>query len=251
MDSNDTPMADAAPALQNPTDYSDLLKTNHADAFAFSAQEELALSLYDQLRDLELQQSLLEAQESASGSDVSVVSEHVLQEQLITAEREAMEARAEYELRNRTTHNVLSMDPVLKAIHGGDATDCAERRILPLVTERDVVSMVHGSIAAKLAATTQTLCTAEKENMAVNQKNSELSHELLALAEIAKAQSIQDIDDPRLREKVTAVERDVKESRSRMRTLKGILSGMIVGSGINWAEDEVLCELVMDEEEDG
>jgi hypothetical protein len=42
-----------------------------------------------------------------------------LQDQLITAEREALEAKAKFEIRNRISHNVLIMDPVLKAVHGG------------------------------------------------------------------------------------------------------------------------------------
>jgi hypothetical protein len=50
-----------------------------------------------------------------------------LLEQLIIAEREAMEAKAEYEIRNRITHNVLVMNPILKAVHGGEQTGSAEK----------------------------------------------------------------------------------------------------------------------------
>lgn len=58
----DTFMGDDAPKSHDSNDYSDLLQTNHSDAFAFSHQEQSALELYDQLRELELQRSLLEAQ---------------------------------------------------------------------------------------------------------------------------------------------------------------------------------------------
>jgi hypothetical protein len=47
---------------QGPESYSDLLQTSYNDAFAFSEREQVALSLYDQVRELELQRSLLEAQ---------------------------------------------------------------------------------------------------------------------------------------------------------------------------------------------
>jgi hypothetical protein len=50
-----------------------------------------------------------------------------MQEQLTIAQREAMEAKAEYEIRNRITHNVLVMDPILKAVHGGGRTSYAEK----------------------------------------------------------------------------------------------------------------------------
>jgi hypothetical protein len=119
-------------------DYSDLLQTPHADAFAFSEPEQFALQLYDQLRELELEKSLLEAHAkgtsssrhvhvrerrsdefAADVSDISALSDDVLLEHLMTAEREAMEAKAKFEIRNRISHNVLIMDPVLKAVHGG------------------------------------------------------------------------------------------------------------------------------------
>lgn len=60
-------------------------------------------------------------------TDISELSDDDIQEQLTIAEHEAMEARVEYELRNRITRNVLAMDPVLKAIHGGESTDYAEK----------------------------------------------------------------------------------------------------------------------------
>lgn len=59
-------MADATVKMQDPKDYTDLLQTSHSDAFAFSESEKLALELYDQLRELELQQSLLRAHQSGT-----------------------------------------------------------------------------------------------------------------------------------------------------------------------------------------
>ncbi|KAF2133304.1 hypothetical protein P153DRAFT_307982 [Dothidotthia symphoricarpi CBS 119687] len=247
----DVEMGDATADVQDPNDHADLLQTRYSDAFAFSDVEKRALELYDQLRELELQQSLLQAQQIAHVPDVSTLSDDALQEQLIIAQREAMEAKAEYEIRNRITHNVLVMDPVLKAVHGSEQASFIEKRIRPLITENDAVSMVHSSLASKLASSTRALGVAEQANVIANQKNRELSQTMLALAEDMKAQSAKDIEDPRLRNQVQAVEKELKESRRRVQTLKGILSAMIVGSGVNWAADEGLTELVMDDEEDG
>lgn len=55
----------------------------------------------------------------AEVSDVLTLSDDVLQEHLIVAEREAMEAKAKFEIRNRASHHVIIMDPVLKSVHGG------------------------------------------------------------------------------------------------------------------------------------
>jgi hypothetical protein len=141
---SDVAMIDATAKPQDTNDHVDLLQTNHSDAFAFSKSERLVLQLYDQLRELELEQSLLQAQQSsllppcdlllirliffaAHVTDISGLSSHELQAQLTVAQREAMEAKAEYELRNKITHNVLVMDPVLKAVHGGERTGQSEK----------------------------------------------------------------------------------------------------------------------------
>jgi small-conductance mechanosensitive channel len=111
--------------------------------------------------------------------------------------------------------------------------------------------MVHGAQTAELTSTAQALHAAEQGNIVANQKNRELAQTMLALAEEMKSQSAKDIEDPQLRDQVNAVDKELKDSRRRVKTLKGVLSAMIVGSGINWAADEVLTELVMDDEEDG
>ncbi|KAF3007563.1 hypothetical protein E8E13_007071 [Curvularia kusanoi] len=182
--------------------------------------------------------------------DNSTLSDDDLEEQLIAAEREAMAAKAEYELRNKITHNVLVTNPVLKAVHGNENTDIAEKRLMPLITESDTVAMMHGHLASRLASSTRALVKAEEANIVANQRNRELSQTMLALAEAVKSQSADDIGDQRLREQIKAVESDLKDSRRRMKTLKGILSAMIVGSGINWAADESLVDLVLDDEDD-
>ena len=74
---------------------------------------------------------------------------------------------------------------------------------------------------------------------------------MLKLADKVKAQSVDDLGDPGLRQQVESAEKDVKDSRKRAKTLKGIISAMIVGSGINWAADEELRDLVLDDEDDG
>jgi len=120
-----------------------------------------------------------------------------------------------------------------------------------MVVENDAVSMLHSSLISKLASTTLALRAVEQDNITANKDNRELSKKLLERAEEAIEISAKDIDDSQLRDRVLSVQKDVDKSRRRMRTLKGILSGLIVGSGINWAADEDLRKLVMDDEEDG
>lgn len=61
-------MGDTTAKMQEPGDSEDLLQTNHTNAFFFSQTETLALQLYDQLLELELQHSLLQAQQSGTST---------------------------------------------------------------------------------------------------------------------------------------------------------------------------------------
>lgn len=72
----DTIMADAEAKSLDQGDVGDLLQTTCSDAFAFTESEKLALELYDQLRELELQQSLLQAQEAGMSGLCSVRLSH-------------------------------------------------------------------------------------------------------------------------------------------------------------------------------
>lgn len=124
------------------------------------------------------------------------------------------------------------------------------RRLLPLIKENDTIAMLHGHLASKLASSTRALVAVEQANIVANQKNRDLSKAMLTLAEAIKSQSAEDIDDHRLRGQVRVVDKELRDSRRRMKTLKGILSAMIVGSGINWAADESLTELVLEDDDD-
>lgn len=58
-----------------------------------------------------------------------------------------------------------------------------------------------------------------------------------------------DIDDLDVKQQITGLEADVRLSRQRWRLMKGVVSGLIAGSGVNWAGDEKLQSLVLDEED--
>jgi hypothetical protein len=124
------------------------------------------------------------------------------------------------------------------------------RRLLPLINERDVISMVHSSLAAKLSSKLSALAAAEKSNLSANEKNKELAQTLLDFAEEMKSQSIEEIEDPKLRAQLQELDSRVQMARRRWRIMKSVVAGMVVESGINWANDAMLRELVMDDEDE-
>lgn len=71
---------------------------------------------------------------------------------------------------------------------------------------------------------------------------------MIALAEEANTQRKEDITDPAIREKLDDLELDMKSSRQKWRIIKGTASATIAGSGIDWARDPTLVDIVLDSE---
>ena len=56
--------------------------------------------------------------------------------------------------------------------------------------------------------------------------------------------------DPETQSEIESLKEDLRSSRLKRRILKSVVSAMVAGSGLNWAEDERLRELVLDNEEE-
>ncbi|KAL1991334.1 hypothetical protein VTN49DRAFT_5326 [Thermomyces lanuginosus] len=216
----------------------DLAADDKRDALSLSDKETLILRLYDQLQELELERALLEEElEEPVGDDV--------EDQLRVAEQELLEARASYTIRRRAIETVLMTDPVLKAVHL-KATTPAERALLPLIHRRDVLSMVHENLANAQASILAALSDAEVETMQATQTNQELVSQLLHLT--SQQSSWRDeVDDDSLRSQIEEVEKEGKKARAQRDRIKEVVSAVIVGSGVDWARDERLRQLVLDE----
>jgi len=99
-------------------------------------------------------------------------------------------------------------------------------------------------------AAKESLTKIEVEHILVARKNTELATTMIALAEEASTQKKDDIKDPKTREQLDELEQALKTSRQRWRIMKGTASAVVAGSGMDWARDEVLRELVLDNESD-
>lgn len=84
--------------------------------------------------------------------------------------------------------------------------------------------------------------------MATARKNAELATTMLALAEEADTQRKEDINDPKARQQLDELEVSMKTSRQRWRIMKGTASATIAGSGLDWARDPKLLEIVLDDD---
>lgn len=173
-----------------------------------------------------------------------------IHEQLKTAQRELLDARALYSLRNRVVEGVLTTDPTLKAVHSGEHASPAEKLLLPHINRRDVLSMCHANLASDISKTLATLTELETEHITVQRRNIELTAILMELVGETKSHGKDDVKDARLRAQIEELEEEHKVQRSRWRIMKSVVSAVVAGSGVDWASDEQLRELVFNAEEE-
>lgn len=123
------------------------------------------------------------------------------------------------------------------------------RDLLPYIQQRDQAAIS----VAKLASTTGELrgqaTQAQSEAQRATRRNVELAAEIMALVAQVKEKSGYTRDE-RTQQEIQRMEGELKSSRQRWRIMKGIVSGVVAGSGVDWARDETLRDLVLDPEDD-
>lgn len=130
----------------------------------------------------------------------------------------------------------------------GKATnrDLFYRALLPLVNRRDVLSLVYENLANARTATVEALSKVEVENLRLMDQNKRLASELLELT--AQETSWRDrVDDGAVIAQMENIEQEYKKTRAQRDTIKNVISALVVGSGVDWARDDRLCNLVLDE----
>ena len=120
------------------------------------------------------------------------------------------------------------------------------RDLLPLIQQRDTLSVNLSQLSSKILSARNELTKVESEHVVVARKNVELASTMLALTEQAKTHRKEDIDDPKVREELDELEVAMKASRQKFRIMKATASATIAGSGIDWSRDPKLLEIVLD-----
>ena len=98
-------------------------------------------------------------------------------------------------------------------------------------------------------ATLRELSNLEVQNLELHQRNQELARQLLESAKDDDSWR-EALDDDDLKAQLEQLEADRKKSKSRWEVMKSVASASVVGSGVNWAEDDELTALVIDESDD-
>lgn len=123
--------------------------------------------------------------------------------------------------------------------------------MLPHVEQRDNVSISVAKHASEMASIKNDMTTVQVEALRSTRQNIDLASKVFELAEEVKRKKGSRPDDPKVLREIEKLEGDVKTSGQRWRVIKGVASGVVVGSGIDWARDDALCDIVLDPEDEG
>lgn len=257
-------------AYEHDRDFEDLLRTPASDAFRFNEQEREILNLWDKEQELHLEINLLKSQHEgqhtidkisrsekkltlyiAQDEDLSTLSDEQIDSKIAQAEKDLLAARSRFQIRQNIIQQVLITDPILKSIHSSSATASSlEQRLLPLLLERDVVTMLHATVTSKLQSVHSRTADLEQENIEMIVQNKALAQRMLALVNDVKAEKIEEVTDARMRAQLEQLEEECVRARREWRVMKSVVAGIVAGSGVRWAEDPKLLEVVMDDEDE-
>ncbi|KAJ4016843.1 hypothetical protein NW752_003976 [Fusarium irregulare] len=209
-----------------------------------SEDEEKILALYDRLQELRLEIAVINAQQSQQSDNTTSFTDEETQK----AQSELLETRAQYILRNDVTEAVVTANPILKAVHSNAETAPIERALLPYIERRDNASISVATQASQTNTVWKALTTVQSDTLRKSRQNVTLAAELFELADQAKLKKRVNPNNSKMMEGQERLEADVKASKQRWRVMKGVAGGIIVGSGVDWVQDDELRDAVLDPE---
>ncbi|KAI1200874.1 centromere protein H (CENP-H)-domain-containing protein [Nemania serpens] len=205
-----------------------------------SDRERRVLELHDKLQQLQLEIALLNAQktyvpDSASERTVEV------------AQNELLDARARYMLRNEVVASVVSANPILQAVHNGTKASPIERDLLPLLIDRDAATSTLAPQDRELQSLLSDLTDVEIRSSRLSRENVALAAQLLDLAKKMDQGRTEFLSsDSEYAPEIARLEAELKNSRQRWHVVKGTASAIVAGSGVDWAKDAELRDIVLD-----
>lgn len=202
----------------------------------------LGLSSYDKLQELTYQRHILEAEVEALHDVLTNDSMDLDDPENIEAiKKDARETQGKIIVKDLVVTQMASTRPIVRSIHSGPNRTKMETDLLPLLTNRDL-------LATTLIHLTSQLSTLQESHKRSSTRLTSLTNSNKSLAERLKQLSIEnDISENiTTNERLIAAKEEAARARRQCRTLKGVVQGIIAGSGINWSEDDALRELVLE-----
>lgn len=127
------------------------------------------------------------------------------------------------------------------------------RDLLGYIQQRDEVSISLARLASATGDVRERATRAQSESHVASRENTQLAGNIMDLVARVKEkrsgghEAARGDDED---EATTQLKDELRRARQRWRVMKGITSGVVAGSGVDWARDETLRDLVLDPEDD-
>ena len=118
----------------------------------------------------------------------------------------------------------------------------------PLINRRDILSIASTNLISALQQIKANTTKIDAEHTAAVKKNRELAPDVIASAREVKAANDEAVATSGLTEQLEEAAEEVREGKRRWRIMKSVVAAVVAGSGIDWASDDRLRELVLDDE---
>lgn len=120
-----------------------------------------------------------------------------------------------------------------------------------MLEQRDQSSSTLSQQSTELRALLDQITEVESQNLRLGRENVALASRLLDLAEQTNRSKAEAVSmDPERAAEIARLEDQVKLGRQRWRVLKGTASAVVAGSGVDWARDPELRDIVLDPEDE-
>ncbi|RKF82948.1 hypothetical protein GcM3_019015 [Golovinomyces cichoracearum] len=224
--------------------------TSTEDPPILTEEENKILDLYDRLNELQLESALLKAKNTLSGKleMKSCEPASVSELEITTAQDALLKAKAAFHIRCKVAESAIIADPVISAVHAGTDRSFHQQNLISLLKKRDELSLSLIQLSRRELDSLEKLRLLETENMLLARTNTELTSSMLRLVEISNSRINEANESSQSLQELEKIKQELKLSRRKWRTIKAIVSGAIVGSGVDWARDPELLQIVLDED---
>jgi Centromere protein H (CENP-H) len=219
------------------------LTTHLAPEPTLTPKEAHLLSLIAQQRELALQLAVLKAY-----TTTRLPTHDPTPQELSTAQEAFTTAHAQHTLRQRILTRAQTAAPLAAATH---APETADPRLVTGLRTRDTLAMLQSVALTAVTDARASLAETARKGRKVMGANERAAERMLGMvAQVGDEEGQLGRVSEEMRGRIESEEGAVKKARAEWRVMKGVVGGVVVGSGVDWASDETLCELVMEAEDE-
>ena len=131
----------------------------------------------------------------------------------------------------------------------GTQADPLSSDLLPLVEHRDEISKLVAKHATESRSIQDESIETSSEATRISRKNIILTEQLLNLKQKLNEKRAGGELNAEARGQINEINQQLQLSRRRWKVVKGVVSAMVVGSGVDWASDPKLIDMVLDLED--